>query len=131
MKYLVDTNVCSDFLRRRGEAGQRFLDHAGELAVSVITVGELRTWAYRRRAKGSLQAGIDSLLTQVAVLPIDMDVADRFGQLRASLFDAGRPTPELDLLIAATAIVHDLTLVTHNTRDFADIPGVRLDDWQA
>ena len=49
--------------------------------------------------------------------------------MQAALLDAGRPAPGMDLMIAATALVHDLTLVTDNTRDFASIPGLRTVDW--
>ena len=56
-------------------------------------------------------------------------VGRKFGELQAALFDAGKPAPEMDLLIAATALVHDLTLVTHNVRDFANVPGLMVQDW--
>ena len=56
-------------------------------------------------------------------------VARKFGEVRAGLLDAGQPVPELDLLIASTALVHNLTVVTHNTQDHADIPGLNLEDW--
>jgi tRNA(fMet)-specific endonuclease VapC len=55
------------------------------------------------------------------------DVARKFGEVRAALLDQGLPPPALDLVIAATALVHNFTLVTHNTLDFGNIPGLRLD----
>jgi tRNA(fMet)-specific endonuclease VapC len=73
--------------------------------------------------------GVQDLFQDVAVLDVTGAVAQRFGELRAGLLDIGRPTPEIDLWIAATALVHDLTLVTHNTRDFAQIPSLRLEAW--
>ncbi len=45
------------------------------------------------------------------------------------LLDQGQPTPEIDLLIASTALVYDLTMITHNVSDFARVPGLKLDDW--
>ena len=56
-------------------------------------------------------------------------VARKFGEVRAGLLDAGQSVPELDLLIASTALVHNLTVVTHNTQDYANIPGLNLEDW--
>jgi tRNA(fMet)-specific endonuclease VapC len=51
------------------------------------------------------------------------------GSVRASQLDHGQFTPEMDLLIASTALVHGLTLVTHNTQDFTNVPGLSLADW--
>jgi tRNA(fMet)-specific endonuclease VapC len=62
-------------------------------------------------------------------VPVDEAVARRFGELRAELLDLGRPTSTPDLLIAATAIVHDLTLVTHNTKYYEAVGGLRVVDW--
>jgi len=53
----------------------------------------------------------------------------KFGEVRAGLLDAGLTTPEMDLFIAATALAHDLTLVTHNVQDFTHIPGLTIQDW--
>ena len=60
---------------------------------------------------------------------ISLSVAERFGELRAALLDQGTPVEEMDLLIAATALVHNLTLVTHNVRDYAKVPGLLVVDW--
>ena len=54
-----------------------------------------------------------------------------FGRLKAQLKKVGKPPPGFDLMIASVALAHDLTLVTHNTRDFQNIPGLRLEDWLA
>ena len=70
------------------------------------------------------------LLKDVAVLDVTADVAQKFGAVRAGLLDVGLPAPNMDLLIAATALVHNLTLVTHNLADYANIPGLTVVDWQ-
>jgi predicted nucleic acid-binding protein len=68
-------------------------------------------------------------LADVVILDVTPDVARRYGEVQAGLLDAGQPAPEMDLLIGATALVHDLTVVTHYHHHFARIPGLRLDDW--
>jgi tRNA(fMet)-specific endonuclease VapC len=68
-------------------------------------------------------------LNDVTLLPIDRVVAEVFGQLRAALKSAGNPVPELDALIAATALANSLIVVTNNTKDFANIPGLVIQDW--
>jgi len=63
------------------------------------------------------------------VLSFDQDGAEQFGRVRGSLLQQGISVPTADLMIASVALVHNLTLVTHNTADFQNIPGLRLDDW--
>lgn len=64
-------------------------------------------------------------------LPFGDDGAEQYGLIRAELKRQGRPIGANDLLIAATALAYDLTLVTHNTREFSRVPGLRLEDWEA
>jgi tRNA(fMet)-specific endonuclease VapC len=129
VSYLLDTNICSAYVRGHRRVGQKFLQFGGILHVSSVTVGELLTWFSLRRTSARWQTGIRDSLTLYTVLDVTPAVAEVFGKLNAHLLDAGRSTPGLDLLIAATALAHDFTLVTQNTADFAHIPNLRLDDW--
>jgi tRNA(fMet)-specific endonuclease VapC len=65
----------------------------------------------------------------LVVIEVTFDVAYMFGSIRASLLDQGLSIPGMDLLIASTALVNKLTLVTHNTKDFAHVPGLSAVDW--
>ena len=76
-----------------------------------------------------LRADLESLLTALHVLPVDEPVARRFGDVSAALRAAGTPLPTPDLLIAATALHHNLTMVTANRRDFDPVPGLPVEDW--
>ena len=129
MSFLLDTDTCSVHLKRRDGLTSRLVQHAGRLHVSIITVGELMTWARRRDAPPRRLAGIKAFLREVETLPVGENVAEAFAELRAGQLDAGRLTPSTDLWIAATAIAHGLTLVTHNTRDYEQVPGLSLADW--
>jgi tRNA(fMet)-specific endonuclease VapC len=96
----------------------------------LVVLGELYTWAYRRPDPApALKALADELLPQVRQLVFDSRCAHEFGKVNAALLNGGRPIDGLDLQIAVTALVHNLTLVTHNTSDYQHIPGLRLDDW--
>jgi predicted nucleic acid-binding protein len=66
---------------------------------------------------------------EVSVIDFDVPCAERFGKTRADLRRCGLEVKTVDLIIAATALVHNLTLVTHNTKDFQNVPGLRLEDW--
>ncbi len=72
---------------------------------------------------------LNHLLEAVLILPVDETVARKFGEVRAWQLDQGFVSPDLDLLTAAVALAHGLILVTHNTRDYANVPGIILADW--
>lgn len=127
--FLLDTDICSAYMRGRRRVFSKCIQHGGRLHISAITLGELHGWVDRSQAPLSRQEALIHLLGFVVVLPVDERVARKFGAIRANQLDSGRPTPQMDLMIASTAIVHGLTLVTHNTRDYADIPGLSLVDW--
>ena len=97
--------------------------------MSTITIGELYTWVRRANASPRRYVKLQELLQEVTILPVDFAVAEKFGEIRAALLDTGSRCPEMDLLIGATALVHDLTVATHNTTDFRSIPGLRITDW--
>ena len=129
MNFLLDTNICSAFLKGNGRVFDRFMQYSGGLAVSTIVIGELYSWVYRSKTKAEHLSGLVNLLSDLHVIPVDLAVAEKFGAVRAALLDQGRPTPEVDLFIASSALAYDLTLVTHNVSDFAHVPDLRLQDW--
>jgi tRNA(fMet)-specific endonuclease VapC len=130
MSFLLDTNTCSAYIKHRRGLAHRFIQHSGRLYLPVIVLGELYTWAYRRPdPTPTLTAIADDLLPEVHQLVFDSRCAQEFGKMNAILLNAGRPIDGLDRQIAVTALVHNLTLVTHNTSDFQYVPGLRLDDW--
>lgn len=129
MSFLVDTDICSAHLKNVRVVTNRFLQYTGRLHVSTITLGELYTWVLRARASPRRLQSLLGLLNDVTALGVDDAVARRFGEVQAGLLDVGLHPPSMDLMIAATALVHGLTLVTHNTRDYAHIPGLTLVDW--
>ncbi len=133
MTWLLDTNVLSELRKGpRADAGVRcWFDNAADrdLFTSVLVAGELRRGVelIRRRdrpAGDGLAEWLESLIERFGdrLLPIDAAVATRWGELNVP-----DPVPTVDGLLAATALVHDLTLVTRNVRDVART-GVRLLD---
>jgi tRNA(fMet)-specific endonuclease VapC len=130
MSFLLDTDVSSAFLKNVRGLAHRFVQHSGRLYLPTIVLGELYTWAYRRPDPApTLQAIESGLLPQVKVLVFDGPCAHEFGRLRALLLKSGRSVPTVDAQIAATALAHDLTVVTHNIKDYCDIPGLQISDW--
>jgi len=129
VSFLLDTDICSAHLKHG--ISNRFLQYTGRLHISTITLGELYAWAMRAAAPPKRLQGLREMLNDVRVLEVTVEVAEKFGNIQAGLLDTGKPAPGMDLMIAATALVHDLTLVTHNTQDFTDIPDLRIVDWLA
>jgi tRNA(fMet)-specific endonuclease VapC len=131
MSFLLDTDICSSHLRTPGLLTSRFIQYMGRLHVSVITMSELYDWALRAQASPRRLQGIDVLLKDVTVLDVDLTIARKYGELQAHFRDIGQPTPEFDLFIGSTALIHGLTVVTHNVQDFMRIPGLHIVDWLA
>jgi tRNA(fMet)-specific endonuclease VapC len=69
------------------------------------------------------------MMSDLQTLELDRSIAEICGKVSAQLSEIGKPPGTPDMLIAATALVHDLTLVTHNVRDFHRVPGLRIQDW--
>jgi tRNA(fMet)-specific endonuclease VapC len=129
LSFLLDTDICSAYIKGNKRVFQKFLQYGGRLHISTITLGEMFTWAMRKHGGQRRLKDLQDLQTLVSVLDITTQIANRFGEIRAALMDAGLPTPDLDILNGATALVHSMRLVTHNTKDYANISGLGLEDW--
>ena len=135
--WLVDTNVISELRRRDPDANVRawFAQRpATELYLSVLTLGEIRKGVEALTDSGRRTVLSEWLERELPVffadrlLPIDAAVAHQWGQLLA---EAGRSLPAIDSLLAATALHHNLVLVTRNLKDFAGLPVQVLNPWEA
>ena len=97
--------------------------------MSTLVLAELRYGARASaRANENLQR-LEQLLQFVPVVDFDQASADSYSHLRLALRQKGKPTGEMDLLIASIAIAYDAILVTHNTRHFSQVEGLVLEDW--
>ena len=129
MKFLLDTDSVSYALRGEGRIVEQILSRRrSELALSAVTLAELRFGAERRRSR-RLQRLIDAFIGDVTVVPFEAEAADRFGKVAAALVAKGTPIGVLDTMIAAHALQLGLTLVTHNLKHFRRVPGLELADW--
>lgn len=129
MSFLIDTDTCSAYIKGIRTVVSRFAQYGGRLSISPVTLGELLTWALRAQAPPRRRQEVEDLVKLVTVRDITTDVGRKFGEVRAVLFDAGTPAPDSDLLNGVVALVHNLTMVTHNTVHYLKIPGLSLDDW--
>jgi tRNA(fMet)-specific endonuclease VapC len=105
------------------------MQYSGRLWISTITLSDLYTWAYKQDDPTLILSKVQDFLRDVPALPLDDACALELGRTRGRLLRQGIKISPVDLMIGSIALVHNLTLVTHNTRDFQNIPGLRLDDW--
>jgi predicted nucleic acid-binding protein len=136
VSYLLDTNVLSELRRKTPNPAVSAwfaIRPATSLYLSVLTLGELRNGidgvkdASRRLALSDWLQTDMSMFFMGRVLSIDEHVADRWGQLVAA---AGRPLPAIDSLLAATALVHGLSMVTRNAKDFEGLGLEVINPWR-
>jgi predicted nucleic acid-binding protein len=132
MSILLDTTVCSEYLKARpgSRTYSRLVQHSGQLRASRLTCAELYALGYRTNAKKLDE--IDELLKELGVLEFDEECAREYGRIHARLAERGLAAGTIDLMIAATAIVHDVPLVTFDRGLLALVnvlPELRLQDW--
>ena len=129
MPYLLDTNaviaLLNDHTSKLALRVRR--ESPADISISAVVAHELFYGAFRSVRSAHNVAIVDAL--QFAVLELDKEDARRAGEVRAFLSTKGRPIGPLDVLIAGQALSRDLTLVTHNTREFSRVPKLKIEDW--
>lgn len=126
---LLDTNVVVAFLNGEGSVLKRIKDEIDRIALSPLVIAELDYGAkVSHKAKENLE-NLYRFVDIVQVVPFDIECAKVFGTIKSRLRSLGKPTGEIDALIAATALAHDATLVTANKRHFENIEGLKVEVW--
>lgn len=131
MRWMLDTDTCIGLIRHRSATALKKLGSrsVGQVGISSITLSELAYGAARSQAPEQSRAALEEFLLPLVVAPYDDAAAFAYGGIRATLASAGTPIGPLDTLIAAHALALDVTLVTHNRREFERVEGLRVDDW--
>lgn len=131
MRWMLDTDTCIGLIRERSPTALRRLRSrsVGQVGISSITLGELALGAARSSEPDRSREALDEFLFALDVADFDEAAAFAYGAVRAALASAGTPIGPLDTLIAAHALALDVTLVTHNRREFERVAGLRVDDW--
>jgi len=132
MKYLLDTNVCVNAIHQGiPKFNARFiLVPPQEKAICSVVRYELFYGAYKSQRRSTSLPIIEAFLSNYVNLGFDENAARICGELRADLERKGTVIGPYDLQIAAIALAHYLTLVTHNTREFSRVPNLTLEDWE-
>lgn len=127
---LLDTNICIYIINAKPvDVLERFRHYRmGDVGLCSIVAAEL---AFGVAKSGSLRnrQALEMFLAPLTILPFDQQASWVYGDLRADMQMRGTPIGSLDTLIAAHALSQQATLVTNNTREFAMVPGLRLENW--
>ncbi len=128
---MLDTNVCIYLIRARPpEVLRRFEEYeVGEICVSSVTAAELHFGVRKSLRPAQNERALEQFLLPLEVAGFGLEAAAAYGHIRSVLDERGTPIGPLDTLIAAHAVSLDLTLVTNNVREFARVPGLKLDNW--
>lgn len=128
--YLVDTNICIYAMKGLFPAmNRRLIDDREQIFVSSVTVGELEYGATKSRWSERTRQIFQAFLANYIIVPFDENDAIVFGKIRAQLATNGTPIGAYDAMIGAQGVARNLTVVTHNTKEFRRIPGLLLEDW--
>jgi tRNA(fMet)-specific endonuclease VapC len=130
--YLLDTNTCIQYLRKRSSSVVQRIHStaAADIRLCSVVRAELLTGALRSARPAANRARVDAFVQQFVSLPFDDAAAEAYAQIRAHLESQGRPISIHDMLIAAIGLVHNLTVVTHNSAEFGRVPGLVIEDWE-
>ncbi len=131
---LLDTDTLSEILKKRNAAvmakAASYLKQHGQFTFSAFSRFEIRRGYIDKRATQQI-AKFDSFCGHSKVLPITDGIFDEAALLWSQARQGGHPRSDADLLIAATALQHDLVLIAGNVRHFAWMPRLRIEDWRA
>lgn len=133
MIYLLDTNTCIRLLNEdRNSAVSRRLAmiQSGDVTICSVVKAELYWGAFKSSRRDSNLARLERFFSEFVSLPFDDQSAIIYGQICAGLAASGTPIGPNDLLIASISLANNLILVTHNTREFSRVEGLRLEDWE-
>ncbi len=128
--YLLDTDTIIYSLKGNSAIAKNLEENLEDpMRISVITMMELYFGAYKSQAFEANIAKVRTIEQTFEILAADKEIADVFGAIKASLQKSGNPLDDFDLIISATALAHNLILVTNNMGHFGRIEGLKLTNW--
>jgi tRNA(fMet)-specific endonuclease VapC len=132
LRYLLDTNIAIYVIKRRPiEVLSKFNEHAGQMAISVITLAELLHGAEKSVRYAQNLKAVEEFASLLEVLPYSAKAAQHYGAIRSALEKMGQPIGVNELHIAAHARSEGLVTVTNNVSEFARVPGIMVENWLA
>ena len=130
MRYVLDTNTLIYFFKGLGDVSKHMLAQSpSELAIPAVVLFELEVGIAKSKSPRKRKSQLQEITTLVNVLPFGVTESKSAAQIRVKLEKQGLPIGPYDVLIAATAMINNMILVTHNQKEFVRIEGLRIEDW--
>ena len=132
IRYMLDTNVCVDLLRRANRINVQRLKRLDldQVCVSAVTFAELEYGVWQSSDRSRNERAVMDFCAALETAPFDDRAAAMYGQVRAQLEQAGQPIGPLDMLIASHALALNMTLATSNEREFRRVANLRIENWR-
>lgn len=132
MNYLLDSNACIVFLNKRSDKlKQRLaLCEPQQIVLCSVVKAELLYGAMKSHHPQASLHKVENFCAHFQSLPFDDKAAEYYDKIRSELSAIGKPIGANDFMIAAIALANDVTLITHNTREFSRVNGLLLEDWE-
>jgi tRNA(fMet)-specific endonuclease VapC len=128
--FVLDTNTVIYFFKGMGTVAERMLQESPrDISLPAIVLFELETGIAKSSSPEKRSAQLRDLLSAISIIPFGEKAATCSAQIRSRLEKEGRPIGPFDTLIAGTALAHSAVLVTHNTREFSRVTGLKIEDW--
>lgn len=131
MTYLLDTDICIYILNGPTSRLRLNFNRAqqGEVGISTVTEAELYFGAFHSKFKKLNLERVEGFLSPLKKIHFNSESAYQFGEIKENLVRRGQSVGEMDMLIAATAKAHGLTLITNNAKHFRRIKGLKVENW--
>jgi tRNA(fMet)-specific endonuclease VapC len=128
--YLLDTDIMIYSLKGNEMVQQNLRSHINDpIRISAVTLMELYYGAFKSQKIESNLAKVQKIENSLEIIPVSQDQVEIFGMLKVKLEKGGTPLDDFDLILAATALSHNLILVTNNERHFRRIEGLKIENW--
>jgi tRNA(fMet)-specific endonuclease VapC len=131
MKYMLDTNICIELIRKQPPKLIQRLTSTSvrDVGVSAITVAELQHGASKSQKPEANLAALEQFLLPLSIADFGYEASTVYGQIRTDLERKGALIGPMDLLIAAHAVSLGVILVTNNVKEFSRVPNLQIEDW--
>lgn len=128
--YLLDTDIIIYSLKGNEIVRRNLRLHLNDpIKISAVTLMELYYGAYKSKRVASNLAKIKTIENTLEIISISRELVEIFGILKSNLEKAGKPLDDFDLILASTAMTHNLTIVTNNEKHFRRIDGLKIENW--
>lgn len=130
MRYMIDTNICIYVQKKKHPSVlKKFKENFFRLCISAVTYAELVVGVEKSEKKEKNIVALRDFMRFLEVVPFDIEAAKEYGIIRAKLEKGGKVIGNNDMMIAASAKVKNMILVTNNIREFERVDGLRLENW--